>query len=76
MLFGLELKGLRFDSKKDTQPKKLKPRPRILVTLSFREFYDSNLFGLRSSDNIAVGTPFCTRHVKSNPVFLPNGEVF
>ena len=66
----------RFDLKKDTQPSKLKRKPRILVKLSFREFCDSNLFGLHTFDNIAVGTPFYARHVKPDPVFLPtDGEV-
>ena len=46
--------SVEFDSKKDSYPTKFELRPTILVTLSFRELYDSNLYGLHPFDNMVV----------------------
>ena len=43
-----------FDSKKDSHSMELKQRPQILIKLSFRELWDSSLYGLYPFDNIVI----------------------
>ena len=43
-----------FDSKKDSNSMKFKRRHRILVKLSFKELYYSNLSGLHPFDNVVI----------------------
>ena len=43
-----------FDSRKDSHSTKFKERPQILVKLSFRQLYDSNLSGLHTFDNMVI----------------------
>ena len=43
-----------FDSRKDSQSKKVERRPRILVKPSFRELCDSKLSSLHPFDNMAI----------------------
>ena len=42
-----------FDLRKYSHSTKLKQRPQILSTLSFRQFYDSEWPGLHAPDNMA-----------------------
>ena len=44
----------RFDSRKDLHSIKFKRRPRILLKLSFRELFVSNLSGLRAFDLMVI----------------------
>ena len=44
----------QFDSRKDSQPTKLKQQPWIIVKLSFRELCNSNLSSLHNFDNTAI----------------------
>ena len=43
-----------FDSRKDSQSAKFKPRPQIFLKLSFRELRDSKLSGLHAFDNKTI----------------------
>ena len=43
-----------FDSRKDSQSKKIKRRPQIFLKLSFRELYDSKLSGLHDFHNMTT----------------------
>ena len=44
----------KFNSKKDSHPMKIERRLQISVRLSFRELCDSNLFGSRAFDDMAI----------------------
>ena len=43
-----------FDSRKDSLSTKFERRPRIIVKLSLKEFFDLSLSGFQPFDNIAI----------------------
>ena len=43
-----------FDPRKDSHSMKFEQKPQILVKLSWRELYDSELSGLGSFENIVI----------------------
>ena len=43
-----------FDSRKESHPTKFERRPQLLVKLSLRGLYDSELLGLRAFGNMTI----------------------